>query len=72
MRELSPQARMQLDHIKRVVAGQLTSIERQLPPGYKLTLIARHPTIPNAQMVVTDDNDLEAVANELLSAKSHE
>lgn len=72
MNELTPQAQMRLDHIKRVVAGQLASIEGQLPPGYKLTFIARHPRIPNAQMVVSDDNDLEAVAHELLTAKGIE
>lgn len=69
---ISPQAEARLRHIHVVAGNMLNRLNQLLPDGYKLTLIARHPNIPNAQMVVSDDTDLEAVANALLTAKARE
>lgn len=47
----------------------LATIKRLLPEDYRLTLICRHLSMPNAQLILTEDLDLESAANALLQAE---
>jgi hypothetical protein len=68
MADISPFAKARLENIQREVGHHLGAISKVLPPGYKITFIARNVDIPNGQVVMTEDDNLELVAQELLSA----
>jgi len=54
---------MKLDLLQRIIEKHLGEIEKQLPPAYKLTLVARNTTIgddKNADIILTMD-DLDKV-----------
>lgn len=54
-------------NMQKTVGAHMDAIQRAVPPGYKLTLVARHPIIEGAGFVFTKDTDLEGVANEILA-----
>lgn len=74
MSEPSPQAEERLQQIRIVAGNMLERLSQLLPADYKLTLIARHAKMDNAQMVVTEENDadFEAVVNALMTAKARQ
>lgn len=47
---------------------QLGKIAKRLPKEYKLTLVARHTTIPGAGIMLTDD-DLDLAVTEIVKLK---
>ena len=61
---------MTLDECRRFVGGHMAEIADVLPREYKLTLIARHTTRQNADIVVTDDDlELATAAGKALVAQ---
>ena len=71
MPDTSPQAEERLRQIRIVAGNMLDRLSQLLPPDYKLTLVARHTKLPNAQMVVTEENDtdFEAIVHALMTAR---
>ena len=55
-------------HVK--LGKKLDEIKEILPPGYTLTLIARHLELPGAQIILSNDKDFEAVSKALLDNKT--
>lgn len=53
------------DVLHQVLSQKMDGIADALSPEYKLTLIARHPTNPNANIVIGDDT-YESAADLLL------
>ena len=54
-----------LNDIHEEASRVLWDIKALLPPHYKLTLIARNTEMDNADLVVTEDSDREAVKRAL-------
>jgi hypothetical protein len=54
-----PNLHLQLLYYK--LSNYLARIAAVLPEGYKITLVARHPSNPKAHMVIGDDKDMDAV-----------
>lgn len=50
------------------IAALLNAAQKVLPPKYMITLIARHPEIPEANMVWSKESDMEKVADAVLKA----
>lgn len=45
----------------------LDDMQKILPPGYLITFVARHPQVIGAEMILTKDGNLEAVADAVLA-----
>lgn len=52
------------------ISELLGQIQNVLPPGYAITFVARHMTVSDAQLILSKDSDIEAVARLLLNAKN--
>lgn len=50
-----------LDLLRLEIADRLCDIEDLLPSDYKLTLVARHATNPDAHIIVTVDDSQKVV-----------
>jgi hypothetical protein len=59
-RAASGEPAVSLEKFHAFVSARLTEIATHLPPGYRLTLLARHETDADAHIVVTRD-DLDEV-----------
>jgi hypothetical protein len=49
--------------LHQALSRKLLGIAEFLSPEYKLTLVARHPTNPNANIVIGDDEDKAAIVH---------
>lgn len=65
---MNDETRLVLAGLQGEIEKHLEAIVEMLPDDYAVTLIARNTKIPNAQLVVTKETDIETVANELLGA----
>ena len=54
-----------LERLRQVIGNHLADIAELLDSNYKLTFVARFPKVHNKTIIVTDDEDAEAVAKEL-------
>ena len=61
-----------LANMQQGIRKHLDGIQTLLPPGYAITFVARHVAIEDAQLILSKDPDIEAVANALLKAKTDE
>lgn len=64
------EAEIYMQELNQNVGALLNAIQKALPPKYIITLVARHPEIPEAQMIWTKDDNLEAVADAVLDNKA--
>lgn len=58
-----------LYHLRAQIAPYLDAVQQLLPEDYRVTLVARHLRLEEAQFVLTSDDNLEATANCLLRAE---
>jgi hypothetical protein len=61
----------ELDNYLKEMHAKLTehldTMQGILPPGYLITFVARHPEVQGAEMILTKDANLEAVADAILA-----
>jgi hypothetical protein len=69
MSDLSEADWAKLYQIRAQLAPYLDAIQRLLPEDYRITLIARHLKLEEAQLILTEDDNIEAAANCLLRAE---
>jgi hypothetical protein len=69
MSNLSEADWAKLYQLRAAMTPYLEAIQQMLPEDYRVTLVARHLNLEEAQFVLTEDDDVEAVANCLLRAE---
>lgn len=58
----SPKAIAAAEYLRRAIGTKLAQIADLLRPGYKLTIICRHPDNPdNCDIVLTDEENYDEV-----------
>lgn len=60
------------EKICAIVAHHLKELERIFAAPYRMTFVARHPELSDADVVVTSDPDLEAVCSTIRGLEADE
>ena len=59
-----------LQDMHKNIGKKLDEIKAMLPPGYLVTLVARHPDVAGGQMILTEDTDAQGIAKAILDEKT--
>jgi hypothetical protein len=63
---MSDDERRKLLELQKQLEVPLMQIKRMLPPQFRLTLICRNVDFEQGQLILTEDDDIEAAAEALL------